>query len=337
MSDLLKKLLKAGSVKDSAMLSESKFFTKDIIRTDIPALNIAFTGDIDGGVVSGLTTIAGPSRHFKSNICLACIRAYFEHHPESFCLFYDCEFGITKDYLKNQGVDPAKMIHIPIKNIEELKFDVSQRLEELSRGDKVIIFIDSIGNMASKKEAEDALDGKGAADMTRAKQLKSLFRIMTPHLSMKDIPCLAVNHTYDTQEMYSKKIISGGTGVMYSSDQAFIIGRQQEKEGQEIVGYNFVINVEKSRTIREKSKIPLNVTFEKGINKYSGVLELALEGKFVAKPSMGWYQLVDQETGELVGGKVRAKETENEEFLGQVLKSEAFKKFVSKKYKVAGE
>lgn len=335
MSKLLEKLSKIGSIKNAEILSESSFFQdKDIIKTDIPSLNIAFSGDIDGGMTSGLTVWAGPSRHFKSNLGLMCVRAYLNKYPEAVCIFYDSEFGITPAYLGAQGIDSSRVLHIPVMHIEELKFDMSKKLDEIKRNDKVIIFIDSIGNLASKKEVDDAINENSASDMTRAKQLKSFFRIITPYLTMKDIPCIVVNHTYQTQEMYSKSVISGGTGVMYSCNQAFIVGRAQEKVGTDIVGYNFIINVEKSRTVQEKSKIPLQVTYEGGSNYYSGILELGLESGHIAKPSMGWYQLVDKETGELVGSKVRAKDTETEEFLGKVMKDKSFKEFVRNKYRV---
>ena len=128
------------------------------------------------------------------------------------------------------------------------------QLEGVERSDHLIIIIDSIGNLASKKEVEDALEGKSVADMSRAKQIKSLFRMITPHLSLKDIPMVVVNHTYKTMELYSKDVVGGGTGSYYAADNIFILGRQQEKEGTEVVGYNFIINVEKSRYVREKSK-----------------------------------------------------------------------------------
>lgn len=335
MSKLLEKLMKSGSVKGTSVLSESSFFgEKDQIPTAIPALNIAFSGSPQGGMVSGLTVIAGPSRHFKSHIGLMGVKAYFDKYPDAVCLFYDSEFGITPEYLAQNGVDGDRMLHIPIEHIEQLKFDIAKRLEDIDRKDRVIIFMDSIGNLASKKEVEDALDGKSAADMTRAKQIKSLFRIVTPHLTTKDIPCLVINHTYETQEMFSKQVISGGTGIMYSANTAFIIGRAQEKEGKDLVGYNFNINVEKSRFVREKSKIPLSVTFEGGVNKYSGMLDMALDSGLIQKPAMGWYQLVDTETGELVGNKFRAKEANCDEYLGKVMENPKFTEYVEGKYKL---
>jgi hypothetical protein len=209
-----------------------------------------------------------------------------------------------------------------------------KQLEGIERGEHVIILVDSIGNLASKKEVEDALEGKSVADMSRAKQVKSLFRMVTPHLSLKDIPMVVVNHTYKTMELYAKDVVGGGTGSYYSADNIFILGRQQEKEGTEIVGYNFIINVEKSRYVKEKSKIPVTVAYEGGLNKYSGLMDIALEGNFVQKPSNGWYAKVDQETGEL-GDKKRLADTMTAEFWDDILENADFKEYVRKKYEIA--
>jgi RecA/RadA recombinase len=331
---LLDKMMKSGSLKVE-LLSDSTFFNKkEPVPTEVPIINMALSGTVDGGLVSGLTFLAGPSRHFKSLLGLIMIKAYMNKYKDAVCLFYDSEFGITPDYIRTNGIDTERVIHIPIEHLEQLKFDISKRLESIERGDKVIIFIDSVGNLASKKEVEDALDGKSVADMTRARVMKSLWRIVTPHLTTKDIPCIAVNHTYQTMEIYSKAVMSGGTGGMYSANQVFIIGKAQEKDGTDLVGYNFTINIEKSRFVREKSKFPFLITFEGGIQKYSGIVEIALEGGFVSKPSNGWYAKVDQDTGE-IGEKVRFVATQTDEFMLPLLNNVKFKEFVNQKYGIA--
>ena len=326
---------KSGSIKSAELLSESTFFNKkEAVPTEVPIINLALSADLDGGLISGLTFLAGPSRHFKSLLGLVMVKAYMDKYPDAVCLFYDSEFGITPEYIQTNGIDTSRVLHLPIEHLEQLKFDISKRLSDIERGDKVIIFIDSVGNLASKKEVEDALDEKSVADMTRARVMKSLWRIVTPHLTTKDIPCIAVNHTYQTMELYSKAVMSGGTGGMYSANQVFIIGKAQEKDGTELVGYNFTINIEKSRFVREKSKFPFTVTFEGGIQKYSGLMDIALEGKFVVKPSNGWYAKVDMQTGE-IGDKKRLADTDSPEFWEPLLCDDKFKEFVRKKYGIA--
>ena len=332
---LLEKLKKNSTIKDSAILAKSKFFTdKDVVSTAVPMVNVALSGALDGGLTPGLTMWAGPSKHFKTAFSLLMAKAYMDKYPDAILLFYDSEFGTPVKYFETFGIDMERVLHTPLTDIEQLKFDIMQQLQEINRGDKLMIILDSIGNLASKKEVEDALEGKSVADMSRAKQVKSLFRMVTPHLTIKDIPMVVVNHTYKEIGMFPKDIVGGGTGSYYSADNIYILGRQQEKDGTEITGYNFIINVEKSRYVREKSKIPVNVSFEGGINKYSGLLDVLMEGNFVSKPSPGWYAKVNQETGEL-GDKVRFDGTQTSEFMEPFLKDEKFKEYVTNKYGIA--
>ena len=332
---LMDKIKKNSTIKDSSILSKSKFFTeKDMVPTDVPMINVALSGKLDGGIIPGLTMWAGPSKHFKTAFSLLMAKAYLDKYPEAVLLFYDSEFGTPIKYFETFGINMERVLHTPLTDIEQLKFDIMQQLQDVNRGDKLMIILDSIGNLASKKEVEDALDGKSVADMSRAKQVKSLFRMVTPHLNLKDIPMVVVNHTYKEIGMFPKDIVGGGTGSYYSADNIFILGRQQEKDGTEVVGYNFIINVEKSRYAREKSKIPISVSFDGGIQKYSGLVDIAIEGNFVSKPSPGWYAKVDQKTGE-IGDKVRFEATQTDAFMLPLLKDVKFKEFVNQKYGIA--
>ena len=331
---ILAKLQKNSTIKDTAILSESKFFTKkDMIPTAIPVINIALSGRLDGGLTPGLTMWAGPSKHFKTAFSLLMAKAYMDKYKDAALLFYDSEFGTPQSYFTSFGIDMDRVLHTPITDVEQLKFDIMKQLDNVDRGDKVIIIVDSIGNLASKKEVEDALNEKAVADMSRAKQIKSLFRMVTPHLTLKDIPMVVVNHTYKEMSLFPKDIVGGGTGSYYSADNIYIIGRQQEKQGKDVVGYNFIINVEKSRHVREKSKIPVTVTHEGGLSRWSGLLDIALEGGFVVKPSNGWYAKVDLETGE-VGDKFRLKDTDSSNFWLSVLQSKKFQEYVKNTYQV---
>jgi RecA/RadA recombinase len=327
---LLEKLKKNTTIKETATLSESKFFNKkDMIQTPVPILNVALSGSLTGGLTPGLTVFAGPSKHFKTAFALMLAKSYLDKYDDSVVLFYDSEFGSPQSYFDSFGIDTNRVVHTPITDIEQLKHDAMSQLNNIARGDHVIIIVDSVGNLASKKEVEDAIEGKSVADMSRAKQMKSLFRMVTPHLTIKDIPMVVVNHTYKEIGLYPKDVVSGGTGVYYSADNIFIIGRQQEKDGTELTGYNFIINVEKSRYVREKSKLAVEVSFEGGISKWSGLLDVAMEGGFVIKPSNGWYARAGEEK------KYRVADTHNKEFWLPIITNKAFNEFVETRYKVS--
>lgn len=332
MNSLLERIKKASKTQHSDTLSDSKLFESDLVTTDIPMFNVALSGSLNGGLTSGVTCIAGPSKHFKSSYGLLVCSAYLKKHKDSVILFYDSEFGSPKAYFSSFGIDQERVFHTPVTNIEELKFDMISQLQNFNRTDKVIIMIDSIGNLASKKEVEDAINEKSVADMTRAKALKGLFRMVTPILKMKDIPLIVINHTYKEQSLYPKDIVSGGTGLYYSADTIWIIGRQQDKDGDEMKGYHFIINVEKSRFVREKSKIPISVSWEGGIERNSGLLDVAFEGGYVTKPQVGWYVAYDPKTKKDLSKKLRADQTFDDSFWNTIYEKTDFKEYVKNRY-----
>lgn len=470
MSSLMDKLKKAGKINASSVLSDSIYFvSNETIKTDLPVLNIAFSGDVTGGLTSGVTVYAGASKCYKSLLAIYAMKAYLDKYQDAICLFYDSEFGIPVNYMKSLNIDIERVIHIPVTTLDELKFDMVSRLEQIQRGDKVFLMVDSIGNLASRREYENAVNENTAADMTRAKDIKSFFRIVTPHITMKDLPCIVINHVYMEQGLYPKAIVSGGclvagtqiimadgsfraiedvkigemvktkignrkvtnvwnpetleegtpecvklvfsdgfkvtcslshkflgidgkwiearylkegtqlampddekikvvditevgqkpvydiavaeaehyvlenglyshnSGVMYSANTVFVITKSQEKQGTDLVGYNFTINIEKSRYVREKAKLTFQVLYETGITKYSGLLDIALESGEVIKPSMGWYQKVNMDTGEVIEGKYRAKDTFTDEFWEPILASPHFQQFVRGKYQLGSK
>jgi len=330
-TDLVKKLLKNTTIDDTSLLEESKLFTeKDMITTVIPMLNVAFSAKLDGGFVPGLTMWAGPSKHFKTLFALIQAQTYMKKYPDSVFLFYVSEFGSPEAYFKSLRMDTSRIVMTPLLDVEQLKHDVMNQLNGLDRGDKVFVGIDSIGNLASRKEVNDAIAGEDKADFTRAKQFKSLFRMVTPHLTLKDIPMSVVNHTYKEMTMHPRQIVGGGTGGYYSSDTIFIVGRQQEQDKEkDLTGYNFIINVEKSRYVREKSKIPIEVRFDGGVSPWSGLLEVAIETGHVTKPKAGYYLGA--------GDKAVSKaETDSIDFWRPILTDTSFQEAVTNMFAVSG-
>lgn len=333
---LIEEMLKAGSVGSAEIMSESAFFNaRDMVQTDLPILNIAFSGDLGGGLVPGLTIIGGESKSFKTLLALYCLKAYFKQYKDSIAILYDSEFSLTPDYLKSVGIDPARCIHVPLEHLEEFKFDVAKRLKALKRGQKVFFLLDSLGQLSSIKEIQDALDEKSVADMTRAKSIRSVLRTIIPHLAKKDIPFIMVNHVYSSMDQYSPAVVGGGMMVTYAANQIFVISKSQEKDAStnEILGWKFTININKSRFVKEKSKLPFTVTYKGGISKYSGLLELAIESGHLIKPKMGWYQRVDMETGEILDKSYRAKDLDKTVW-EPIIACKKFNEYVKEKFQL---
>jgi RecA/RadA recombinase len=334
---LLDRLKKVSTVAETAVFSESTLLhSRDMIPTEIPLLNIALAGAVDGGLSSGVNVIAGPSKHFKSLMALLIAKAYMDKFEDAVMIFVDSEFGTPQSYVKNVGIDPGRILHIPVSTIEQARTELTVQLQEIKRTDKVIFVFDSVGNLASNKETQDAASGKEAADMTRAKVLKSLFRIVTPQLVIKDCPMIVINHTYQTMEMYSKTVMSGGTGIYYSATNIWFMGREQDKDEKtkEILGYDFSINIDKSRYVREKSKLKLVVRYDGGVDKYSGIFDLALDSGHIRNVSAQKYVLCDPTTGEVSATDYKRKDLEVPKIMKSICDREDFKAFVKKKFQL---
>lgn len=331
---LLEKLKKNSTIELTSTVSESTvLLDKFECTTSIPAINIALGGGLKSGLTSGITIFAGESKRFKSMYSLFLASEYMKKYPEAVCLFYDSEFGTPLQYFEKMGINIDRVVHTPITDVEEMKHDIVVQLKGIDRKEKVVILIDSLGNLASKKEIMDAEDGKVVADMSRAKSLKSLFRMITPILAVKDIPLIAINHTYQTLEMYSRQVMGGGTGGIYAPNSIFFVGREQVKNGTDVVGYNFSLNVEKSRSVQEKSKFPIEVSFEEGINKWSALLDIAMDIGFVVSPTKGWYSRVFDD-GSIEEKKWRRKDTDSNEFWYELFDNPEFDKAIIKRYRL---
>lgn len=468
---LMDKLKKSGTINVSSILSDSIYYmSKETTETGLPILNIALSGEIHGGVTSGVTVLSGESKVFKTMLGLYMVKAYLDKYDDAVFLFYDSEFGTPPEYFSSLGIDTDRTIHIPVASLDDIKFDFVSRIKEIERGDKVIALIDSIGNLASAREIKNAEEQNTAQDMSRAKDIKSFFRVITTPVNMKDIPCVVISHSYKEQgSMYPKTVVSGGclvagtkiymstgelknvedikegefvktrygdkrvthiwnpetledgnpeclkiifsdgykvtcskshkflspmqkwlradeltegttlllpdnastkvvditsvgtqpvydiavddaehyylengicshnSGVMYSANTVFIVTKAQEKKGTDVVGFNFTINVEKSRFVKEKSRLSFQVLYDSGISKYSGLMDIALDAGCVIKPSNGWYQRVNLETGEVEEKKYRLADTNNDDFWEPILNSEKFENFVREKYHLGGK
>lgn len=257
---LLEKLKKNSKVSRSSILAESEFFNEvETCPTAIPALNIALSGEVDGGLSSGLHMLAGPSKHYKTSIALYLASAYLNKHKDAVLLFLDCEFGSPKEYFKSFGIDLERVFHVPFSNLEELKFELMSQLDALEESDKVFILVDSMGSASSLKEYQDSLDCKSVADMTRAKAIKSITRLVTPHLTMKNIPMVAVSHTYAEQGCFAgHTLVKTSSGLkkikdIVVGDRVFTLG------GSQLVTHCF-----SPKDLDVKGKVFLKLTFDDG-------------------------------------------------------------------------
>jgi hypothetical protein len=250
---------------------------------------------------------------------------------DAITVLYDSELGTTPAYFEKSGVDTTLIDHRPIKSVEELKADAANLLNDAKDGDNILIAVDSLGMLRSDKEAADALKNDVKVDMTRAKEIKSFFRIVTGEAVLKRIPMIVVNHSYQTLEMYSKEVAAGGRGAQYAANTLLFITKAQEVEKEDgknvLLGFKFTLRAGLSRYVKENSLFPIIVRFGEGIYRYSGIFDLALELGYIDNPKMGWYLLKGEDKQ-----RRRADIEEDEEIMETFLQNKEFCDKVEKKY-----
>jgi len=168
-----------------------------------------------------------------------------------------------------------------------------------------MMVLDSLGQLSTTKEVEDTAAGSETRDMTKAAVLKATFRVLNLKLAKVNVPLLVTNHVYDVVGSYiPMKEMSGGSGLKYTASQIVFLGKKKEKDGQEVIGNIIKVNMMKSRFTKENKKIEVLLTYDKGLDRYYGLLQLAEKYNIIKKVSTR-YELPD-------GTKVFGKSINND-------------------------
>jgi len=286
---------------------------REFIDTGIYILNALLSKSIlKGGIMSNrITALAGPTGVGKSfiayNICANAQKAGYN------IVYIDTEFSIELSDMEAYGIDisPEKCKLVRSNKVEDIKMFLTQMLDELKKAkmegfdiDKMLFVVDSAGQLASHKEIDDAIAGKNKADMSRAKAIKSLFRIINGDLGYLNIPLLVTNHTYMSMDLFPRPIMSGGTGLQYAASTIVFLSKAKLKTGDEddlSTGQSGIVvtaKADKNRLAMPK-KVKFEINFSTGCNKFKGLEYFCTPENFekvgIAKGKME----VDKSTGEM--------------------------------------
>jgi RecA/RadA recombinase len=261
-----------GSVMENSTFSE----VTEWIDTGNYHLNACVSGSLFNGWPNNRScSIAGPSGTGKTYLILNSIARAIDMGYS--VIFYDSEAAVDRELMKKFGIDTNKVNYQPCNTVQDFRQSVTtitSKMQEVKRAGgetpKIMIILDSAGNLATAKEIEDAKTGSEKSDMTRAKILKSIFRIiMTPLADLK-IPFIFTNHTYQTQSFISQAVAGGGTGPEYAASIVLFLGKAQLKEGGEKTGIIVTAKPNKNR-FAKPSPIKFHLHFTEGMNRYVGL------------------------------------------------------------------
>ena len=252
------------------------------IDTGSYIFNALLSGSIHGGLPSNkITALAGESATGKTFFLMGMVKNFLDSNPDAGVLYFESESAITKGMVMDRGIDPKRMVLAQVTTVQEFRTQAIKSLDYYlaqpeSERKPLLLCLDSLGMLSTTKEVEDTADGKETRDMTRAQVLKAAFRVLTLKLGRAKVPMVVTNHTYDVVgSMFPQKEMGGGSGLKYAASSIIYLSKRKEKDGTDIVGNIVHCKNHKSRLTVENKMVDVRLTYEKGLDRYYGLLELA--------------------------------------------------------------
>ena len=284
--DFLKDIAKqAGNEYASIVADGGDLLDVDsYIDTGSYVFNALLSGSIYGGLPSNkITAIAGESATGKTFFVMGMCKNFLDANPDAGVIYFESESAITKQMVIDRGIDPQRMVMFPVTTVQEFRtqsLKVLDKYLEQNEADRkpILLCLDSLGMLSTTKEVEDTADGKETRDMTRAQVLKAAFRVLTLKLGRAKVPMVVTNHTYDVVgSMFPTKEMGGGSGLKYAASSIVYLSKKKEKDGTEVIGNIVHCKNQKSRITVENKMVDVRLTYDKGLDKYYGLLDLALK------------------------------------------------------------
>ena len=269
----------AGVVSDGVAAGDVDSF----IDTGSYIFNALLSGSLKGGLPKNkITALAGESATGKTFFALGMVKQFLEDHPEAAVIYFESESAITKDMIEERGIDSHRVVIVPVVTVQEFRnqsLNILDKYLETDEADRppMMFVLDSLGMLSTTKEIEDTAEGKETRDMTRAQITKGAFRVLTLKLGRAKVPMIVTNHTYDViGSMFPQKEMGGGSGLKYAASSIIFLSKRKEKDGSEIIGNIIHCKNAKSRLTVENRMVDVRLTYDKGLDRYYGLLDLAL-------------------------------------------------------------
>jgi RecA/RadA recombinase len=269
------------------------------IDTGSYALNALLSGSIYGGVPNNkVTAFAGESATGKTFFVLGVVKQFLDDNPEGGVIYFDTEAAVTKAMMESRGVDTKRVVISEPDTIQKFRHTALQIIEKYSaqpeaKRKPMMMVLDSMGQLSSTKEMEDTAEGKETKDMTKSATLKATFRVLNLKLAKINVPLIVTNHVYDVVGAYiPTKEMSGGSGLKYTASTIVYLSKKKDKDGTEVIGNIVKAKLYKSRLTKENKNVEVKITYDKGLDRYYGLLEIAEKYNIIKKVSTR-YELPD--------------------------------------------
>ena len=284
MSDFFRTIVKELNDENTTIASDGMASGEfgATIDTGAYILNAALSGTIKGGIPNNkVLCFAGESATGKTFFALGVVKRFLTDNPSGGVFYFDTEAAVTKDMMEERGVDTSRVIISEPESVQQFRHNAIQILDNYIKSDNkppMLMVLDSLGQLSTSKELEDTAEGKETRDMTRAQVLKATFRVLTLKLAKAKVPLIVTNHVYEVVGSYiPTKEMSGGSGLKYTASQIVFLSKKKDKDGKDVVGNIIKCKMVKSRFTKENKEVEVKLTYDKGLDRYYGLLDLALK------------------------------------------------------------
>ena len=293
MSDYFRNLIKSIGDVDTHIAQDSLHSSEfsGAIDTGSYILNAILTGSLKhGGVPNNkITAFAGETTTGKTFFVLGIIRQFLKDDPTAGVVFYDTEAAVTKGMMEERGIDTSRVIISEQTTVQGFRTHVMRTLDRYIESENrppIMFVLDSLGQLSTEKEVADIAEGKDTRDMTRAQLLRGTFRALSLKLAKAHTPMLVTNHVYDVIGSYMPmKEMGGGAGLKFAASQIVFLSKKKDKDGTEVVGNIIHCRMNKSRFTKENKVVDVKLSYDTGLDRYYGLLELAEKYEIFKKVS----------------------------------------------------
>ena len=254
------------------------------IDTGSYTFNALLSGSLYGGLPANkITCLAGESATGKTYFSIGIVDQFLKQNPSGVVLYFDTEQAVTTEMFTERGVDASRVAVFPVETVEEFRHQCLTIVDKVlateeSERKPMMIVLDSLGMLSTAKEMSDVAEGKNVRDMTRAQVIKGTFRVLTLKLGKAKIPMIMTNHTYDVVGAYvPTKELGGGSGLKYAASTIVTLSKKKDKQDDEVVGNLITCKLYKSRLTKENKIVQVQLNFDSGLNRYYGLVDLALD------------------------------------------------------------